>query len=156
MARRTNAKPGDAAPPAGGTTPAPESPTIDPRVAELEAALAAAHASYEEQIVDLKLLADQARAEFVRQLGEQSARFDAAWRKREEEIVAMKIIAAPAPAPAALPETAPVMGRVLVATCLLHAHRRDGSKVSIPAHHPIPDDVDPSTLDAGTYAEKGA
>ncbi len=148
------AAPGDApttpASPAEGEapaspTPAAESPTIDPRVAELEASLAAVHESYERQIEALR-----------REIAEQRARFDSAWAAREEELASMKVIDRPAPPPAALPEAAPVKGRVLVATCLIRAHTRAGEKVTIIANHPIPDDVDVASLDAGTYAEKGA
>lgn len=163
MARR-NAKADGEQPPADTTTPAagpaptppPESPTIDPRVAELEAALAAAHESYERQIADLRAGLDATREESDRRVDALREDFNRAWARREEELAAMKVIDRPAPPPAALPEAAPVRGRVLVATFLLHAHTRAGEKVSIPANHPIPEDVDVASLDKGTYAEKGA
>lgn len=160
--------PADTTTPAAGDTPPPppESPTIDPRVAELEASLAAAHESYEREIAALRAEAAAANAtaaevgahasRLAAELAETRERFDGAWRRREEEFVSMKVIAAPEPPPAALPETAPVKGRVLVATCLIRAHTRSGEKVTIIANSPIPDDVDVNTLGAGTYAEKGA
>lgn len=43
-------------------TPPPEPPTVDPRVAELEASLKAAHESYERQLADLRAELSAARA----------------------------------------------------------------------------------------------
>ena len=103
-----------------------------------------------------ELVAAKARvAELEDDLRAMRARFDASWRQREEEFAAMKILPARSPpADGELREDAPVRGRVLVATCLLHAHTRDGEKVSIRAGEPIPASVDPATLDKGVAVEK--
>lgn len=163
---RNRAKPGapaDSAPEPSTPAPAPESPTIDPRVTELEAqlaelnaALSAAHESYGRDLASLRAELDATREESDRRVAALREDFNRAWVRREEEFASMKVIARPAAPPAALPDDAPVKGRVLVATCLIRAHTRAGEKVTIPANQPIPDDVDVASLDKGTYAEKGA
>lgn len=104
----------------------PSSSSPQQRIEELEAELAAVRGASERALADLR------------------AQFDRAWADRETELAKL------------LPPTAPVRGRIVVATCLLHAHTRSGEKVSIRANDPIPDTVDLATLDAGTYAEKVA
>lgn len=187
MSRRTitRARPGapaDAAAPEPSTpSPAPESPTIDPRVAELEGL----RAQDAETIANLRAQLDAAVAETLatiaardaastardnavaardaafadmRRMGAERAeleqRFQRDWDRREKEVEAMLIRSGrPDAAPATLPETAPVKGKVVRATCRLRALNRAGEPVTIEPLHPIPADVDLSTLDRGTFEE---
>lgn len=182
MSRRTTTRarpgaPADAAAPEPSTpSPAPESPTIDPRVAELEAlraqdveVIAKLRADLDAAVAEAVALSeardaavverDNARATAERhetqgkELGE---RFQREWERREKEIEAMMIKSGRPAAAAALPEIpeiAPVKGKIVRATCRLRMLSRSGAPVTIEALQPIPADVDLAKLDAGTWEE---
>lgn len=181
MSRRpttTRAKPGAPADPAAEpSTPAPsgaESPTIDPRVAELEglraqdaATLAKLRADLDAAVSEAVGLAeardaavaaerDNASVTIERlrtERAELEQRFRREWDRREKEIEMLVKSGRPSGSADALPETAPVRGKIVRATCRLPAHTRDGAKVTIEALQPIPPEVDLSTLDKGTWEE---
>jgi hypothetical protein len=187
VSRRTSlvrAKPGAAAESAAESstsTPAPESTTLDPRVAELEAlraqdaaVIAKLRADLDNavsQAVGLAEARDAAVAERDNAVAARASadvtierlrterteleqRFQSDWNRREEELkMLIKSGRLPAVSADALPQTAPVKGKILRATCRLRTHTRGGERVTIEALQPIPAEVDVSTLDAGTFEE---
>lgn len=112
-------------------TPPPESPTVDPRVAELEAALASSHESYEQQAAELRAEIRSLRG----QLEAQRADFRAAWDERERRFAAELSAAHGAPRP-----------RRAVADSRL---RVGGAKLA--PGDPIPEGTDLAKLPAGTW-----
>jgi hypothetical protein len=164
MSRRntTRAKPGataDSATEPSTPSPAPESPTIDPRVAELEGLraqdaelIAKLRADLDAAVADrdnANVTIERLRAERV----ELEQRFQREWERREKETEAMLIRSGRPAAVAELPEIAPVKGKIVRATCRLRAHSRAGEPVTIEALQPIPADVDVAKLDKGTWEE---
>lgn len=163
------AKPVDAEKSASATGPAPDPPPVDPqivdltaRLADAEKALTTTHESYEKQLADaaaentsLRSRVEELELSIAKQVDETAehirdltARFDAAWKRREEEIAerfrVMRESAAPLVIPeGTLPSTAPVRGRVQrFAAALIHCHDGAGAKLAIRAGEAIPDDAD--------------
>lgn len=163
------AKPVDAEKSASVTGPAPDPSPVDAQLADLtarladaEKALTTAHESYEKQLAtaatentSLRARVEELELSIAKQVDETAehirdltARFDAAWKRREEEIDerfrVMRESAAPLVIPdGALPSTAPVRGRVQrFAAALIHCHDGAGAKLAIRAGDPIPEGAD--------------
>ena len=148
----------------GAKASAPDAPPAettsaqaDPRDATI-AALAAENASLRARVEELNLARAMDRDEAQKRFEEQRNDANAAWKRYEDEIEerfrVMRESATPLIIPdGVLPPTAPVRGKVLRASMLLHAHTKGGARITVRAGDAIPEDIDLDGVDRAAIVE---